>query len=134
MVTCALDWRTRDSPKLLHSLYAGLRAWGNSSDRITRAPLGCAPRESPWHKRCPTCYPTLVRKTSVYLDEADARRLAMLAEREGVSQASLLRQAIRAYVPQPRESRTFMLDGVGEGPGGSVADVDTSTLLEGFGG
>jgi hypothetical protein len=74
-----------------------------------------------------------VRKTSVYLDDADARRLAMLAEREGVSQASLLRKAIRAYVPQPRGSRIFALDGVGEGPGGSVADVDAATLLEGFG-
>lgn len=81
----------------------------------------------------PTHYPTLVRKTSVYLDDADARRLAMLAEREGVSQASLLRKAIRAYVPQPRESRVFALDGVGEGPGGSVADVDAAALLEGFG-
>jgi predicted transcriptional regulator len=76
----------------------------------------------------------LVRKTSVYLDDADARRLAMLAEREGVSQASLLRRAIRAYVPQPRASRTFALDGVGEGPGGSVADVDAAILLKGFGG
>lgn len=83
--------------------------------------------------RCPTCYPTLVRKTSVYLDEADARRLAMLAEREGISQASVLRKALRAYVPQPRESRAFALDGVGEGPGGSVADVDDAALFEGFG-
>ncbi|MGH3695553.1 MAG: CopG family transcriptional regulator [Pseudonocardiaceae bacterium] len=74
-----------------------------------------------------------MRKTSVYLDDADARRLAMLAEREGLSQAALLRKAIRAYVAQPRESRTFALDGVGEGPGGSVADMDTATLLEGFG-
>ncbi|MGQ0774453.1 MAG: CopG family transcriptional regulator [Pseudonocardiales bacterium] len=74
-----------------------------------------------------------MRKTSVYLDDADARRLAMLAEREGISQASLLRKAIRAYVPQPRGSRTFALDGVGEGPGGSVADVDSGTLLKGFG-
>ncbi len=74
-----------------------------------------------------------MRKTSVYLDEADARRLATLAEREGVSQASLLRKAIRAYVPQPRSSGTFALDGVGEGPGGSVADVDMATLLDGFG-
>ncbi|MGH3831079.1 MAG: CopG family transcriptional regulator [Pseudonocardiaceae bacterium] len=74
-----------------------------------------------------------MRKTSVYLDDADARRLAMLAEREGVSQASLLRKAIRAYVPQPRGSRSFALDGVGEGPGGSVADVDPATLFEGFG-
>lgn len=75
----------------------------------------------------------MVRKTSVYLDEADARRLAMLAEQEGVSQACLLRKAIRAYVPQPRGGRTFALDGVGEGPGGSVADVDMTTLLKGFG-
>lgn len=75
-----------------------------------------------------------MRKTSVYLDEADARRLAMLAEQEGVSQASLLRKAIRAYVPQQRGDRTFALDGVGEGPGGSVADVDMATLLKGFGG
>ncbi|MGH4016269.1 MAG: CopG family transcriptional regulator [Pseudonocardiaceae bacterium] len=75
-----------------------------------------------------------MRKTSVYLDDADARRLAMLAEREGVSQASLLRKAIRAYVPEPRDSRTFALDGAGEGPGGSVADVDDDALLEGFGG
>ncbi len=58
----------------------------------------------------------------------------MLAAREGVSQASLLRRAIRAYVPQPRKGRTFALDGVGEGPGGSVADVDAAMLLEGFGG
>lgn len=74
-----------------------------------------------------------MRKTSVYLDETDARRLAMLAEREGVSQSSLLRKAIQAYVPQSREDRTFALDGVGEGPGGSVADVDMATLLKGFG-
>lgn len=83
---------------------------------------------------CPTRCPTLVRKTSVYLDEADARRLAMLAEREGVSPSSLLRKAIRAYVPQQRQNRTFALDGAGEGPGGSVADVERSTLFEGFGG
>ncbi len=58
----------------------------------------------------------------------------MLAEREGLSQAALLRKAIRAYVPQPRDARAFALDGVGEGPGGSVADVDAASLLEGFGG
>jgi predicted transcriptional regulator len=74
-----------------------------------------------------------VRKTSVYLDDDDARRLAMLAEREGVSQASLLRKAIRAYVPQPRKRGAFALDGAGEGPGGSVADLDDATLLKGFG-
>ncbi len=57
----------------------------------------------------------------------------MLAEREGVSQASLLCKVLRTYVPQPRGSRTFALDGVGEGPGGSVADMDAATLFEGLG-
>lgn len=74
-----------------------------------------------------------MRKTSVYLDEADALRLARLAAEEGVSQASLLRRALRTYVPEPRGPRTFAVDGAGEGPGGSVADVDDSVLFEGFG-
>ncbi|MDQ2709038.1 MAG: ribbon-helix-helix domain-containing protein [Actinomycetota bacterium] len=74
-----------------------------------------------------------MRKTSVYLDEDDARRLAMLAELEGESQAEVLRKAIRAYLPRPRSERSFALDGIGEGPGGSVADVDERILLDGFG-
>jgi len=82
---------------------------------------------------CPTCYPTSVRKTSIYLDDADALRLARLAEQEGVSQASLLRRAIRSYVPAPRGERRFALDGVGDGPGGSIADVDERELMDGFG-
>jgi predicted transcriptional regulator len=74
-----------------------------------------------------------VRKTSVYLEDADARRLARLAEQEGVSQATVLRNALRAYIPAPRGGRTFALDGAGEGPGTSIADVDDAELLDGFG-
>jgi predicted transcriptional regulator len=74
-----------------------------------------------------------VKKTSVYLDDADARRLAQLAELEGMSQSSLLRKVIRAYVPVGRGTRTFALDGAGEGPGGSIADVDDRDLMAGFG-
>lgn len=74
-----------------------------------------------------------VRKTSVYLDEADSRRLAQLAEAEGDSQAAVLRKALRAYVPVPRGERRFALDGAGEGPGGSVADIDDRELMAGFG-
>ena len=90
-------------------------------------------REDP-RRLMPYLLPYVDVKTSVYLDEADARRLAMLAEHEGVSQASLLRKALRAYVPEPRQSCVFALDGVDEGPGGSVADIDDAALLEGFGG
>lgn len=74
-----------------------------------------------------------MRKTSVYLDDADAARLARLAAQEGVSQASLLRRAIRAYVPVSRSTGPFALDGAGEGPGGSIADVDERELMVGFG-
>lgn len=74
-----------------------------------------------------------VRKTSVYLDEADAQRLAMIAAQEGESQAEVLRKAIRAYMPHPRGGRRFALDGAGEGPGGSIADIDERVALEGFG-
>lgn len=69
----------------------------------------------------------------MYLDDIDVQRLAKLAKLEGVSQASLLRRAIRAYVPEPRVARDFAIDGIGEGPGGSIADADQDTLMAGFG-
>lgn len=44
-------------------------------------------------------YPTSVKlnKTSVYLSDEDRARLARLAEREGKSQAMVLREAIALY-------------------------------------
>lgn len=74
-----------------------------------------------------------MRKTSVYLDEDDIRRLAMIAELEGESQSEVLRKAIRAYVPRPRGRRQFAVYRAGEGPGGSIADIDERELLKGFG-
>ena len=38
-----------------------------------------------------------MRKTSVYLDDEQARRLARLAGQEGRSQAEILRAAVAAY-------------------------------------
>lgn len=69
----------------------------------------------------------------MYLDDDDARRLAMIADLEGESQAEVVRKAIRAYLPTPRGDRRFALDGSGEGPGTSIADLDERVLLEGFG-
>lgn len=66
------------------------------------------------------------------LDEVASRRLARLAEQEGVSQSELLRRAIRAYVPGQRTARVFQLDGVGAGPDGSVVDLSDSELTAGF--
>lgn len=74
-----------------------------------------------------------MRKTSVYLTEAEAARLAALARTEGTSQATVIRRAIEQYVPAQRTSRDFALSGCADGPGGSVADLDEAELLEGFG-
>jgi hypothetical protein len=50
-----------------------------------------------------------VRKTSVYLDERQAARLARLAREEGRSQAAILRDAVESYWPKPSRDRNFAL-------------------------
>ena len=82
---------------------------------------------------CPTWYPTWMRKTSVYLTADEIARLARLAEREGTSQAEVIRRAIRVYEPETRGDRNFSLARSADGPGGSMADLSEGELLEGFG-
>lgn len=82
---------------------------------------------------CPTWYPTYVQKTSVYLSAEEVARLASLAQREGTSQAEVIRRAIRLYEPRRAVDRDFSLVGSADGPGGSVADMTEAELLEGFG-
>jgi Ribbon-helix-helix protein, copG family len=93
-------------------------------------PCGGRPRH-----RHPTCYPTLMamRKTSVYLDERLALRLATLARAEGRSQAEILREAVETYEPRGQQDRNFALTGAGRGDGSSIADVADEDLLAGFG-
>ena len=74
-----------------------------------------------------------MHKSSVYLTDKEVARLARLADREGISQAEIIRRAIRQYAPQERRDRRFALMAVADGPGGSIADVAESDLLEGFG-
>lgn len=74
-----------------------------------------------------------MHKTSVYLTPEEIARLAALAEREGTSQAEVIRRAIRTYEPERKGDRNFALLGIGEGPGGSIADIPEGRLLEGFG-
>ena len=73
-----------------------------------------------------------MKKTSVYLTDAEVTRLSRLAKSEGRSQADIIRRAIAAYVPE-QPDRDFALIGSGHGPGGSVADVPEDHLLKGFG-
>lgn len=74
-----------------------------------------------------------MRKTSVYLSEELAERLARFAREEGRSQADVLRAAIAQYRPPPSRDREFSLYGCVRGDGGSVADVAEDELLRGFG-
>lgn len=74
-----------------------------------------------------------MRKTSVYLTDDEVARLASLADREGTSQAEVLRRAIRSYEPARHGDRNFALSGCAEGPGGSIAAIAEEELLEGFG-
>lgn len=74
-----------------------------------------------------------MKKTSVYLTEAEVHRLQWLAEREGTSQAEVIRRAIALYEPQRAPDRNFLLARSFDGPGGSIADIPEEELLEGFG-
>jgi predicted transcriptional regulator len=75
-----------------------------------------------------------MKKTSVYLEEEQLRRLQQLAEAERRSQSEILRDAIMLYpLPASRPPRKFAMDGIFRGTGTSVADIPEEELLEGFG-
>ena len=74
-----------------------------------------------------------MKKTSVYLEAEQVQRLRQLATSQGRSQAEILRDAINWYAEHVERSRDFVLAGVAEGPGGSVADIPEEELLRGFG-
>jgi predicted DNA-binding protein len=77
-----------------------------------------------------------MRKTSVYLDERQAERLARLARQEGRSQAEILREAVAAYQPAPSRDRDFALASgfarIDDDPR-PLSQVPDDELLEGFG-
>ncbi len=74
-----------------------------------------------------------MKKTSVYLSEDDLARLRRLAETEGKSQATVLREALAAYDAQAPWPREFAVIDSGEGDGRSVADIPEEELMRGFG-
>ena len=74
-----------------------------------------------------------MKKTSIYLEDADTERLRRLAAREGRSQAEIVRAALAAYEMQLVGDRQFALAGAWEGDGSSVADLSEEVLLKGFG-
>jgi predicted DNA-binding protein len=85
---------------------------------------------------CPTWYPTIVRKTSVYLTERESRRLAELAQTEGRSQSEIIREAITSYIPAAASDGDFALAGgfprVDNDPR-PISEIPEDELLDGFG-
>jgi predicted DNA-binding protein len=77
-----------------------------------------------------------MRKTSVYLDDEQAERLARLARQEGRSQAEILREAIAAYQPSASRDRDFAL-AAGfvriDSDRRPISQIPERELLEGFG-
>lgn len=77
-----------------------------------------------------------MRKTSVYLDEAQAARLSRLAKQEGRSQAEILRAAVDAYQPQASRDRNFAL-AAGfrrlDDDRRPISQIPEHDLLDGFG-
>lgn len=74
-----------------------------------------------------------MRKTSVYLNEADLARLRRLADRLDVSQAEVIREALARYDRSFEVDRDFAVARSGQGPGTAIADIPEEELLEGFG-
>jgi hypothetical protein len=84
----------------------------------------------------PTCYPTIMRKTSVYLSDADRDRLRRLSGITGRPQSEVIRMALSEFEDAQTRTSGFAIFEHGlRGPGGvaSVADVSEAELLEGFG-
>jgi hypothetical protein len=70
-----------------------------------------------------------MRKTTVYLHDDEAEALRQLAAATGVSQAELIRDAIRQTVAKLPQRR-FRSLGRGEGPGGPTPRWRASEVYE----
>jgi predicted transcriptional regulator len=77
-----------------------------------------------------------MRKTSVYLSDEQAERLARLARQEGRPQAEILREAIAGYRPAPTRDRQFAI-AAGfpriDDDHRPISEIPERELLQGFG-
>lgn len=81
-------------------------------------------------------YTAFMRKTSVYLDDEQADRLARLARAEGRPQAEIVRDAIACYRPAPKRDRSFALAGNFEridSDSRPISKIPEDELMRGFG-
>jgi predicted DNA-binding protein len=77
-----------------------------------------------------------MRKTSIYLDDEQAERLARLARAEGRPQAEIVREAISTYHSSPKRDRNFALAGNFErvdADSRPISEIPDDELMRGFG-
>lgn len=77
-----------------------------------------------------------MRKTSIYLDDEQAERLARLARAEGRPQAEIVREAISSYDPRPKRDRNFAVSGNFERVDTDslpISEIPDDELMRGFG-
>lgn len=81
-------------------------------------------------------YTVFMRKTSIYLDNEQADRLARLARAEGRPQAEIVRDAISCYRPASKRDRNFALAGnferIDHDPH-PISEIPEDELMRGFG-
>ena len=73
-----------------------------------------------------------VLKTTVYLDEADYRRIKSLASQQGRSPASLVREAVSEFARRHGRQRRARSVGIGHSGMPDLGER-TEELLKGFG-
>jgi predicted transcriptional regulator len=77
-----------------------------------------------------------MRKTSVYLTDREARRLAELSKAEGRSQSEIIREAITSYVPASHGADEFALargfPRIDSDPR-PISEIPADELMRGFG-
>lgn len=81
-------------------------------------------------------YAAGMRKTSVYLDDEQANRLARLSRAEGRPQSQIIREAIDSYQPPPGGDRNFALAGNFsriDGDPRPISEIPEDELMRGFG-
>jgi predicted DNA-binding protein len=78
----------------------------------------------------------VMRKTSIYLNDEQADRLARLARAEGRPQAEIVREAISCYRPALKRDRNFALAGNFEridADSRPISEIPEDELMRGFG-
>lgn len=80
-------------------------------------------------------YPTFMpmKKTSLYIDEAVDRALAVRAAEQGVTKAELIRSALSAVATAPGRARPQAIALIDDGRPGIARDLDAYLDETGFG-